>query len=362
MAENSGIEWTDNTFNPWMGCTKVSPACKFCYAERDFDHRYGKVKWGPSGTRVVTSDTNWRKPLKWNRQYIDSMTASAAGYGPEPQRPRVFCASLADVFEDWGGDMRDHKGNPLWKCNGIDTWQSQCLEFRTDSIMREHCTKLTMNDVRARLFKLIDATPNLDWLILTKRPESILRMWPAYFPGGYIAEAGSMNQEGPRHNVWLGTSVENQEYADKRIPELLKCSGVAPVLFLSCEPLLGLVDLNNIQVSPDHDGIGPNAISDDLLDCLSGELCSGETGCVVSDTEPTIDWIITGGESGSDARPCDPDWFRSLRDQCAKTGTPFHFKQWGEWDAEQERVGKKAAGRLLDGCEHNGLPRQKTLA
>ena len=103
MAENSKIEWTDHTFNPWMGCTKVSPACTNCYAERDFDHRYKKVKWGPTGTRVVTSDANWRKPLKWNRD--------AEGL---PVRHRVFCASLADVFEDWDGEMLDHNGNRLF--------------------------------------------------------------------------------------------------------------------------------------------------------------------------------------------------------------------------------------------------------
>jgi protein gp37 len=102
MAENSGISWTDNTFNPWMGCTKVSPACKFCYAERDMDHRHGKVAWGPSGTRVLTSDQNWQKPVKWNRE------ADKSG-----KRLRVFCASLADVFEDWQGPIVGPHGNRI---------------------------------------------------------------------------------------------------------------------------------------------------------------------------------------------------------------------------------------------------------
>lgn len=300
MAENSKIEWTDNTFNPWIGCTKVSPACKNCYAERDFDYRYGKAKWGPNGTRVITSDANWKKPLAWNRQ------AAADGV-----RTRVFCASLADVFEDWQGPILSSDGTILGK------------DYRASA--GKH--RLTMNDVRQRLFDLIDATPNLDWLLLTKRTKNIAPMWPAYFPGGYMAEAGAMNQEGQRENAWLGTSIENQEWADKRIPELLKCRSLSPVLFLSCEPLVGPVDLGGF-------------FSDTPGDTF----------------DPGIDWVITGGESGPDARPCDPDWFRYLQDQCATAGVPFHFKQWGEFDEHQVRVGKKNAGRLLDGRTHDGFP------
>jgi protein gp37 len=330
MAETT-IEWADFTFNPWMGCVKVSAECANCYAERDFDHRYQKVKWGglaSGGTRKITSDENWKKPRKWNA------TAGLTGV-----RPRVFCASLADVFEDWQGPILNSKGEQVF-LNG------------------EHEMPATMDDVRARLFRLIDATPNLDWLLLTKRPENILKMWPAHFPGGYIAEAGIMNQEGPRSNVWLGTSVGNQESASKRIPELLKCRELSPVLFLSCEPLLGPVRLNFTDMGDVDD----------------------------------VDWVIAGGESGPNARPSHPDWFRSLRDQCESAGVSFLFKQWGEWaplrgdgewraddDEEQSpfvwidhaggvsnsgsppdkimiHVGKKAAGRKLDGVFHDGFP------
>lgn len=104
MAENSHISWTDNTFNPWMGCTKVSPACQHCYAERDMDHRYGKVSWGPNGNRVKTSEANWRKPLRWNREATDS-----------GKRLYVFCASLADVFEDWKGPIVNAAGQTLYQ-------------------------------------------------------------------------------------------------------------------------------------------------------------------------------------------------------------------------------------------------------
>ncbi|MEM1225967.1 MAG: phage Gp37/Gp68 family protein [Planctomycetota bacterium] len=293
MAENSGIEWTDNTFNPWMGCTKVSPACKNCYAERDFDHRYQKVKWGPSGTRVVTTDANWRKPIKWNREAEETGT-----------RKRVFCASLADVFEDWQGPMVDNKG-------------IQLFEDEPNGVAGHVCTPTSMWHVRLRLFNLILETPFLDWLLLTKRPENSLDMWPA---------DPRWDEGVPRSfdNVWLGTSIENQEWTDKRLRFLREAKELQMVntTFVSAEPLVGPIDLGD-----NHE----------------------------------LDWVITGGESGPDARPCDLDWFRSLRDQCEATNTPFHFKQWGEFDAERNRVGKKNAGRLLDGRTHDGLPRQTTL-
>lgn len=304
MAENSKIEWTDHTFNPWMGCTKVSPACANCYAERDFDHRYGKVKWGNAGTRVLTSDANWKKPLQWNRD------AEKSG-----NRQRVFCASLADVFEDWQGPMLDSKGN------AVDA---------------------SMNFLLHQLFWLIDGTPHLDWLLLTKRPENILRLWP---------------DQTRRENVWLGTSVENQEYADKRIRELLKCRDLSPVLFLSCEPVVGQINLPGDVACPYcEDGIPDPETG--VVECST---CDG-SGVRNDQLEFGFDWVITGGESGPNARPADPDWFRSLRDQCKTAGVPFHFKQWGEFDEHQNRVGKKNAGRLLDGEKHDGLPVQYFLA
>ena len=306
--ENSKIEWTDHTWNPWMGCTKVSPGCKFCYAETLMDTRYGKVEWGPQGKRVRTSDANWRKPLAWNR------AAEFAG-----QRARVFCASLADVFE---------------------VKPDQALE---------------MERWRGELWDLIDATPWLDWLLLTKRPETVAGLVP-YVKNGHPWP----------DNVWLGTSVENQKYADERIPELLKVP--AAVRFLSCEPLLGPVDLSQWLVAehyavevPAPKGIGyPPTVK-------------------VARIRKAINWVIVGGESGRDARPMHPDWARSLRDQCLEAGVPFFFKQWGEWSenyplgtplqrrgcvwtapwddgVQMWRVGKKLAARLLDGREWNEFP------
>jgi len=260
MGENSKIEWTDETFNPWIGCAKVSPGCANCYAERDFDHRKGRVKWGVNGTRSRTSASYWNQPLRWNKK------AAAAGV-----RRRVFCASLADVFED----------------------------------------RAELAPWRAGLFALIDATPNLDWLLLTKRPENIMRLTPSM-----SAHAGT-HHFAPRRNVWLGTSVENQAAADARIPHLLACP--AAVRFLSCEPLLGHVNISGgLFTQP------PRYNGEDDEEPESGGLWRGPSPL----GRDGIRWVIAGGESGPSARPFDPDWARALLSQCRTAGVPFFGKQW----------------------------------
>lgn len=414
MAENSKIEWTDHTFNPWMGCTKVSPACKHCYAERDMDHRYGKVTWGPNGTRVLTSDANWKLPLKWNREAnawqlhlafckrsgvadpVAEWARRDEGNLPAiPRRPRVFCASLADVFEDWPGPLVDASGDIICRPyleseNTPEFWNASDAEtLKTDP---QGWSPITMNDVRQRLFKLIDETPNLDWLLLTKRPENIRKMWPEYPYNACLTgdcpheRAEQCSAIFERENVWIGCSVENQEFADSRIPELLKCRDLAPVLFLSCEPLLGPVDLR--PKAPESYGtLGKFYHSGQFDPTGSGPTLERVLNCF-----PRIDWVIAGGESGPGARPSHPDWFRSLRDQCDDADVPFHFKQWGEWtpldgggklsvkqqfvtmgvdgrprfagDANLRefgfvrlyRAGKKSAGRALDGQTHDATP------
>ncbi len=301
MGENSKIEWTDHTWNPWIGCTKVAAGCQHCYAEELMDHRYGKVKWGPNGTRVITSPSNWAKPLKWNRD------AERAGV-----RARVFCASLADVFESWGKQITTHDGRIVGVC-------SRCHKFNT--IMhrsewdagepewfcrladggcgeQQHLRAATMKDVRRELFALIDATPNLDWLLLTKRPENIQRMWelPALHPGAI----GSY-----RKNVWIGTSVAVQADADANIPELLKCRDLSPVLFLSMEPLLGPVHLDVALSTGDR-----------FVDKHLGWL-------------DVLDWVIVGGESGHKSRYCDIAWIRRIVAQCRRANVPVFVKQLG---------------------------------
>lgn len=225
MAENSKIEWTTHTFNPWIGCTKVGPGCDNCYAEHLMDHRLHRAQWGAGYERKRTSPANWRKPLSWNRQ---------AKY----HRPRVFCASLADVFD-----------------NEVP------LEWRAD------------------LFRLICQTPNLDWLLLTKRIGNVQAMLDATFLRGLLPV-----------NVWLGVTVVTQAEADRDIPKLIDTN--AQIKFLSCEPLLESVDLEIVGA--------------DVLE---------------------LDWVICGGESGAKARPLESAWARSLHYQCQTYGIAFFMKQ-----------------------------------
>ena len=220
MAENSKIEWTDHTFNPWIGCQKVSPGCDHCYAEA-MSNRYGWVEWGPHGDRKRTSEANWRKPLSWAK------AAARAGI-----RHRVFCASLADWL--------DNKAPYAWRLD---------------------------------LAMLVEATPELDWLLLTKRPENFAKHSP-WLPGEVPA------------NVWLGTTCEDQANFDRRWPILNDIP--AKVRFISYEPALGPMIPTSV-FNPD--------------------------------------WIICGGESGPGARQMNPAWARSLRERCAADGIAFFMKQ-----------------------------------
>lgn len=222
MAENSKIQWTHHTFNPWRGCARVSPGCIHCYAET-LSKRNPKTlgTWGVDGTRVVASDAYWAQPLKWNK------AAEKAG-----ERHRVFCASLADVGED-----------------------------RPDLVLP-----------RNRLINTILATPHLDWLLLTKRPENMARL----FEPEVLAQC------------WVGTTCENQEYADKRIPILIEIP--ARVHFVSAEPLLGPIDFWGLSA---------------------------------------IDWVIVGGESGHGARPFDIVWARDIIRQCRNRHAAVFVKQLG---------------------------------
>jgi len=319
MSENSKIEWTDHTFNPWEGCQKVGPGCDHCYAETRNARFAGgtAVNWGPGAPRRRTSASNWELPKRWNAQ-------AEAFMNQHGRRQRVFCASLADVF--------DNAVDPQW---------------------------------REDLFQLIAATPNLDWLLLTKRIGNVGNMLPVPF-------------DFAKHypNVWLGATITSQAEADRDIPKLLALD--ARVRFLSMEPLLGSVDLG-LQCE--------NWTNDIVMDPETGarECCKA---CDYTGIKNNIDWVIVGGESGHGARPMHPDCARSLRDQCAVAGVPFLFKQWGEWmptinegdtvklvfpigaptgpaqpafhewpdGAGSARVGKKAAGRMLDGRAWDEAP------
>lgn len=313
MGERTKIEWADATFNPWTGCTKVSPACDNCYAEA-WAKRSGTVEWGPGKPRRQTTAAYWSQLRKWDAK------AKAEG-----RRWRVFGGSLCDPFD----------------AEVEDAWR--------DDYMAEIAT-----------------CDGLDFLLLTKRP----KVAADYFRAARLD---------PPANVWLGTTVETQKMADLRIPYLLEVP--AKVRFLSIEPMLGPVDI-------------AWALSPDRLEIAAGFLARGSFSPGLETLRP-LAWVIAGGESGAHARPSHPYWFRSLRDQCAAAGVPFLFKQWGEWTPgenvdrrrgvvetaklfdgewmfEREnlanedghiddqpdlyRVGKKHAGRLLDGVQHDGVP------
>ncbi len=235
MSENSNIEWTTHTFNPFIGCTKVSPGCAHCYAETLMDDRYGKVAWGPNGTRVKTTDAYWRKPLSWEK--------AAAKSG---ETVRVF-PSLCDPFEDWQGPIADSQGREIYVSDFepdryVSIPDGDFLKIEKQNLAAGFYRPVTMADLRRSMFALIDATPHLTWLLLTKRPENIPRMWPGFSPILGISEF--------RKNVWMGTSIENQGYADSRIPELLKCRDLSPVLWVSYEPAIGPVNFREIDNGP----------------------------------------------------------------------------------------------------------------
>lgn len=302
MGDTTAIEWATATWNPWWGCRKVSPGCANCYAET-LANRFHDGLW--RGQHRLVKD--WGGPGRVDRK--------AAREG---RRARLFVASMADVFED-------HPDLVKWRGSALH---------------------------------LLAGLKHTDVLLLTKRPENVARMVPPWWtdPNGFVpADFDQPYARGWPAHIWLGTTVEDQQRADERIPHLLRVP--APVRFLSVEPLLGPVDLTELPARWD-DGDRPLMRLDGLRGGYwvtrtplmrrwvdFGPETQGEGG------PPTarIAWVIAGGESGPRARPMAPEWARSVRDQCAAAGVPFFFKQWGGRD-------KKAAGRLLDSREHSELP------
>ena len=237
----SKISWTDYTFNPWIGCTKVSAGCVNCYAERDNKHRqWNKAGWGKGVPRHRTSETNWKKPYHWNK------LAKEKGV-----RYKVFCASLADLFD-----------------NEVP------INWRTDALA------------------VIDETENLDWLLLTKRPETVMEN--VLF---------SWTKSWPEH-VWMGVTTENQEQANIRCNHLLNIQ--ARIRFLSCEPLLSCIDFRRASLNVIY--------KDKSRPTYSGFIRQ-------------INWVIVGGESGKENRHMNPVWARDILEQCQESNTAFFMKQ-----------------------------------
>lgn len=289
MGKNTLIEWADDTLNLWWGCFKISPACDHCYADAQSRHQIPpgwlivgegrdiprKTKhadtsrpeiWGADAPRIFPplDSATLRAPYDWNRK------ATALG-----ERRRVFVQSMGDVFE----------------------------RHRLDEVNR------MMNDRRAMLFQeMVPECQSLDFLLLTKRPHDVIRLVPRAWCENWPV------------NVWIGCTVEDQQRATQRIPPLVEIP--APVRFISCEPLLGPLDLTQ------------------WID--------------------QIDWVIAGGESGGHARPTQPAWFRGLRDQTKAANKSFHFKQFGNWAPTRagERLIRLATKntRLLDGRTWDEFP------
>lgn len=348
MAETSAIEWTDATWNPWMGCQAVSPACAHCYAKDLVNGRLG----GDFDDRKRTAPSNWLQPARWNRK------ARRAG-----QRMRVFTASLAD-----------------WMDNQVP------IEWLVDAL------------------EVIRTTEMLDWLLLTKRPEQIIRRLRAA-----MNHAGAHGMDEllvwldrwvmkgePPENVWLGITAEDQDHLAHRAWILAQVP--AKIRFLSVEPMLGPINIRKVM---NRWGTTWDVLTGRILDSVGGPAQTG-----------AFHWVIAGGESGPKARPSAVRWFMDLWDQCNAAQVAFLFKQYGEWapapwkllreegetDAAYKarsdavgathaisftgharkldhapwsieraasnppghygirRVGKKAAGRLLEGFLHDGIP------
>lgn len=316
MSDKSKIEWTDATWNPVTGCTKVSQGCKHCYAERDWKRlraNRASVYYGRDFTNVQCHPERLDQPLRWRRGR------------------RIFVNSMSDLF---------HEAVPDTFIAEVFAYMAygrqhvfQVLTKRPER-MRDLMHDLQFNDL------VVDAM-----LVASTDAEEILGQRGEFSPNERRTDdVRAYDPDWPLPNVWLGVSVEDQETADERIPRLVDTP--AAVRFLSCEPMLGPIDLEQAcEITNDgfHKPVWP------------------------------LDWVIAGGESGPHARPSHPDWFRSLRDQCAAADVPFLFKQWGEWVSVSEvegqgyihtfpdgacvrRIGKKRAGRTLDHSEHNELP------
>jgi len=370
--KDSAIEWTDHTFNPWIGCTKVDELCAHCYAETLDQKRMSKTldggtpaapvsHWGPGAPRHRTSVSYWKEPRKWNREaapftYGGQRPAREAdAFGWRPHRPRVFCASLADWLDD-----------------------EVPIEWLADLLL------------------LIHETPNLTWQLLTKRPEnfaprinSILEDWKGL--GQLIGEGDRTTPFGDwltawrsgraPANVWFGVSAGTQKGIEKRIPVLHTIPAV--VRFLSCEPMLEFVELYSaLKVCAAWPGEFRG-----WRDAPNARVQWSRQSLMPTGWRDAVDWVICGGESTVDPkvmpRPLHPHWAQCLRDQCAAAGVPFFFKQWGDWvpydqgaaymDGFKETrllgdghvkasgwpvylVGKKNAGAMLDGREHRAFP------
>ena len=347
MADGTLIEWTDATWNPITGCSVVSPGCTNCYAMRLAGTRLAHHKSRAGLTRDTKAGPVWTGEVRFNEQWLDQPLRW--------KKPRlIFVCAHGDLFAESVPDAWIDRVFAVMALAPHHTFQ---VLTKRSARMRAYMDYFSGADMH------VDRVTAAMWKISERRTDHIHGGWPL-------------------RNVWLGVSVEDQKRADERIPDLLATP--AAIRWISAEPLLGPVDLMAITNGSDGDRGGLNALTGiEMRTVWSGPPVAGLPSA-------KLDWVVVGGESGPGARPMHPDWARSLRDQCAAAGVAFHFKQWGEWaqsvversgsglyDNEtfihtdgrlngnggiraggvtMRRIGKVAAGRLLDGTEHNGWP------
>lgn len=375
MAESTGISWTDSTWSPVVGCSRVSEGCRNCYSERLVATRLRHTAKYSGLAQMTQAGPRWTNVVRC----VEGALLEPLGW----RKPRrIFVNSMSDTFhKDVPFEFLDRMFAVMALC---PQHTFQVLTKRPERAAEYFADQTTELQVwwRAR------ARARLTW---PGRPEPGSDHGRSHLlPGMAPTTTLYASEVWPLPNVWIGTSCEHQAAADERIPHLLNIP--AAVRFLSCEPLLGPLRLPLARVrlktfvhSDLPLGMGPMKVVEagehyattNRYGALSIDTPDGPLGIRPDEFERLpneIHWVIGGGESGPNARPMYPDWARSLRDQCAGAGVPFHFKQWGEWcPANQgpnagpmghfdivtevaERLGVKAAGRLLDGVEHLAFP------
>ncbi|OBQ72362.1 phage Gp37/Gp68 family protein [Mesorhizobium loti] len=373
MADKSPIEWTDATWNPIVGCSIVSPGCTNCYAMKmagriEAMGKVGAVATPYAGTtKKVNGNTVWTGKLAMAPGHV--LLKPLAWRAPR----RIFVNSMGDLFHE---DVPDAWIDKVFAVAAMCPQHTLQILTKRANRMRRY---LSDPAVVRRIYTLVCE------MTVEHEPGIVLIASPQHEKNAPLGPRVYLGQW-PLPNVWLGVSAERQQEADERIPDLLATP--ASIRFVSAEPLLGPIDFKRICLLPKK----PSAIRSGIhLDTLKGRYFESQvpytgewdvTGPAPPSGTPAIhlDWIIAGGESGPDARPMHHTWVRAIRDQCAVAGVPFFFKQWGahrpltpaehsqacgailvgddryDPDGYMLKVGKKAAGRLLDGVEHNGMP------
>jgi protein gp37 len=351
VADGTGVEWTDATWNPITGCSVHSAGCKRCYAMLLAGTRLSSHPSRIGLTKEVNGHHVWTGEVRFNEQWLAQPIRWA-----KPRR--IFVVAHGDLFHE---AVPDEWIDRIFAVMALcPQHQFQVLTKRSARMreyMRDRAGKLARHMIDEYLIKGSDG-PH------TGRAINVA--WPVKSIGDIDDPDDVTMRHWPLTNVWLGVSVEDQHAANERIPDLLATP--AAVRWLSCEPLIGPVDLTMIEFPNERGGM-------ECWDALDLHLIDG-AAMQDNSCDATLGWVVAGGESGAEARPMHPDWARSLRDQCAAAGVPFLFKQWGEWapastisfgkaagaprydgcEMPMYRLGKKAAGRLLDGVEHNGFP------